>query len=58
MLRMNPLQLDGLPVNNCLRALRAERGCSQADLAERLGDSRQPVNAIETGTFDPSSPLL
>jgi putative transcriptional regulator len=44
-------------VKNRLRELRAERGWSQADLAERLGVSRQSVNAIETGRFDPSLPL-
>ena len=44
-------------MKNCLRALRAERGWSQAELAERLGVSRQSVNAIETGRFDPSLPL-
>jgi putative transcriptional regulator len=37
--------------------LRAERGWSQADLADRLEVSRQSVNAIETGKFDPSLPL-
>jgi len=37
--------------------LRTERSWSQADLAERLGVSRQSVNAIETGKFDPSLPL-
>jgi putative transcriptional regulator len=37
--------------------LRAERGWSQADLAERLEVSRQSVNAIETGKYDPSLPL-
>ena len=40
-----------------LKVLRAERGWSQAELAERLGVSRQSVNAIETGKFDPSLPL-
>lgn len=45
------------PVKNRLRELRAERGWSQADLAEKLGVSRQSVNAIETGRFDPSLPL-
>nr|WP_243850717.1 helix-turn-helix transcriptional regulator [Rhizomicrobium electricum] len=40
-----------------MRVLRAERGWSQADLAERLGVARQSVNAIETGKFDPSLPL-
>ncbi len=40
-----------------VRALREERGWSQADLAERLGVSRQTVNAIETEKYDPSLPL-
>ena len=44
-------------MKNRLRELRAEQGWSQADLAERLGVSRQSVNAIETGRFDPSLPL-
>jgi putative transcriptional regulator len=44
-------------MKNRLRVLRAEREWSQADLAERLGVSRQSVNAIETGKFDPSLPL-
>ncbi|HEX2803823.1 MAG TPA: helix-turn-helix transcriptional regulator [Sphingomicrobium sp.] len=44
-------------MNNHLRVLRAERGWSQADLAERLEVSRQSVNAIETGKYDPSLPL-
>jgi putative transcriptional regulator len=44
-------------MNNRLRVLRAERNWSQADLAERLQVSRQSVNAIETGRFDPSLPL-
>ncbi len=44
-------------MNNHLRALRAERGWSQQDLAERLEVSRQSVNAIETGRYDPSLPL-
>jgi putative transcriptional regulator len=44
-------------VKNRLRVLRAERGWSQADLADRLDVSRQSVNAIETGRFDPSLPL-
>ena len=42
---------------NRLRALRAERGWSQSDLAERLEVSRQSVNAIGTGRYDPSLPL-
>jgi len=44
-------------VTNRLRLLRAERNWSQADLAARLGVSRQTVNAIETGRYDPSLPL-
>jgi len=44
-------------VNNRLRVLRAERRWSQADLAERLGVSRQTINAIETERYDPSLPL-
>lgn len=44
-------------MNNRLRVLRAERRWSQAKLAENLGVSRQTVNAIETGKFDPSLPL-
>jgi putative transcriptional regulator len=44
-------------MNNRLKVLRAERNWSQADLAERLGVSRQTVNALETGRYDPSLPL-
>jgi putative transcriptional regulator len=44
-------------MNNRLRVLRAEKRWSQADLAEQLGVSRQTVNAIETGKYDPSLPL-
>jgi putative transcriptional regulator len=44
-------------VKNRLKVLRAERSWSQADLAERLEISRQSINAIETGKFDPSLPL-
>lgn len=44
-------------MNNRLRELRAERGWSQQDLASRLDVSRQSVNAIETGRYDPSLPL-
>lgn len=44
-------------MKNRLRVLRAEQGWSQADLAKRLDVSRQSVNAIETGKFDPSLPL-
>jgi putative transcriptional regulator len=42
---------------NRLKVLRAERSWSQQDLAERLEVSRQSVNAIETGKYDPSLPL-
>ncbi|MGN3974544.1 helix-turn-helix transcriptional regulator [Tsuneonella sp. SYSU-LHT278] len=44
-------------MKNRLRVLRAERDWSQQDLAQRLGVSRQSVNAIETGRYDPSLPL-
>lgn len=44
-------------MNNHLKALRAERGWSQEDLASRLGVSRQTINAIENGRYDPSLPL-
>lgn len=44
-------------MNNRLRELRARHGWSQQDLAERLEVSRQSVNAIETGRYDPSLPL-
>ena len=44
-------------MNNRLKVLRAERDWSQAHLAERLGVSRQTVNALETGRYDPSLPL-
>lgn len=44
-------------MKNKLHVLRAERDWSQADLADRLGVSRQTVNAIETGKYDPSLPL-
>jgi putative transcriptional regulator len=47
----------GDPVKNRLKVLRAERDWSQGDLAERLGVSRQSVNALETGKYDPSLPL-
>jgi putative transcriptional regulator len=44
-------------VKNRLRVLRAERSWSQAELADRLGVSRQTVNAIENQRYDPSLPL-
>lgn len=44
-------------MKNRLRELRTERGWSQADLAQRLDVSRQSVDAVETGKFDPSLPL-
>jgi len=44
-------------VNNRLRVLRAERNWSQGELAHRLEVSRQSINAIETGKYDPSLPL-
>ncbi len=44
-------------MNNRLRVLRAEREWSQAELARRLDVSRQTINAVETGKYDPSLPL-
>ena len=44
-------------MKNRLKVLRAERGWTQADLAAQLGVSRNSVNAIENGKFDPSLPL-
>lgn len=44
-------------MKNRIRVLRAERGWTQADLAERLEVSRNSVNAIENGKYDPSLPL-
>ena len=44
-------------MKNALAVLRAERGWSQADLAERLDVSRQTVNSLERGRYDPSLPL-
>ena len=44
-------------MKNRLKVLRAERDWSQGELAQRLGVSRQSVNAIETGKYDPSLPL-
>jgi putative transcriptional regulator len=50
-------ELLEVQLKNRLRVLRAEREWSQADLAERLEISRQSINAIETGKYDPSLPL-
>lgn len=44
-------------MNNRLRALRAERNWTQHDLAAAVGVSRQTINAIESGKYDPSLPL-
>lgn len=44
-------------MKNTLKVLRAERDWSQAELADRLAVSRQTVNALETGKYDPSLPL-
>ena len=46
-----------IDMKNRLKVLRAERDWSQADLADRLQVSRQSINAIETGKYDPSLPL-
>ena len=44
-------------MNNDVRELRAERGLSQADLAQEMKVSRQTINAVETGRYTPSLPL-
>ena len=44
-------------MRNCLRELRAGKEWSQSDLADKLGVSRQTINAIETEKYDPSLPL-
>lgn len=44
-------------MKNRLKDLRTEHNWTQADLAQRAGVSRQTINAIETGKFDPSLPL-
>jgi len=44
-------------MKNTLKTLRAERGWSQGDVADRLDVSRQTINALETGRYDPSLPL-
>lgn len=44
-------------MRNIIKQLRSERGWTQADLADRLDVSRQTVNALETGRYDPSLPL-
>jgi putative transcriptional regulator len=46
-----------IPVNNISRKLRQKKDWSQTELAERLRVSRQTVNAVETGKYDPSFPL-
>jgi putative transcriptional regulator len=44
-------------MKNRIKELRTERAWTQADLAQRVGVSRQTINAIETGKFDPSLPF-
>jgi putative transcriptional regulator len=51
------LFIKKISMKNSLRELRAKQGWSQADLAEKLGVSRQTINAIETEKYDPSLPL-
>jgi putative transcriptional regulator len=48
---------DDWRMKNCLKVLRAQRDWSQADLADALEVSRQTINALETGKYDPSLPL-
>lgn len=47
----------GIPMRNEVRRLRTEQGWNQVQFAEALGVSRQTVNALETGKYDPSLPL-
>jgi putative transcriptional regulator len=54
---MAVLPITEVLMKNRLRVLRAEHDMSQADLADKLDVSRQTVNAIETGRYDPSLPL-
>ena len=54
---MAEASVSGAIMNNHLKQLRAERDWSQAHLAQELGVSRQTVNALETGKYDPSLPL-
>ncbi len=49
--------MESTQVKNCLAELREEKGWSQGDLAVALGVSRQTVNALERGKYDPSLPL-
>ena len=49
--------MEAVQMRSTLRTLRAERGWSQADLAEKLSVSRQTINAIETGKYEPSLTL-
>jgi putative transcriptional regulator len=49
--------VESAQVKNCLAELREEKGWSQGDLAEQLGVSRQTINALERGKYDPSLPL-
>jgi putative transcriptional regulator len=51
------LMLERIDMKNRIRVLRAERNWTQADLAERLDVSRNSVNSIENGKYDPSLPL-
>jgi putative transcriptional regulator len=51
------VEILGLLMRNRVRELREARGWSQAELGERLDVSRQTINAIETGKYDPSLPL-
>ena len=57
MVAVDPFRDPVLPMKNRLRVLRAEMDWSQAELGFRVGVSRQAINAIETGKYDPSLPL-
>jgi putative transcriptional regulator len=49
--------MPDLAMKNAVRELRSDLGLSQGDLADKLEVSRQTINAIETGKYDPSLPL-
>src|SRR6202012_4382925 len=55
--RLDPCVSTATVMKNSVRELRTAQGWSQADLGEKLDVSRQTVNAIETGKYDPSLPL-
>ena len=58
MVEVEAVKMDlDLDMKNRIRVLRAEKGWSQAELADQVGVSRNSINAVENGKFDPSLPL-